>query len=68
VFILLTVYYSGDQIKENEIVGACSIYTENNNAFRVLMGKPKGKRQLGRPALRWEDNSIMEFHEIRWEG
>jgi hypothetical protein len=25
-------------------------------AYRVLMGKPDGKRQLGRPMLRWEDN------------
>jgi hypothetical protein len=32
---------------------------EKSNAYRVLVGKPKGKRPLGRPRRRWEDNNKM---------
>ena len=31
---------------------------------RVLVGKPEGKRLLGRPRLRWEDNIKMDFQEV----
>jgi len=33
-----------------------------------LVGKPKGKRQLGRPRGRWGDNIRMDPREIWWEG
>jgi hypothetical protein len=33
-------------------------------AYRVLMGKPKGKRPLGRPRRRWEDNIKMGFQDV----
>jgi len=36
--------------------GACSTCVERGSAYRVLMGKPEGKRPLGRPRLRWEVN------------
>jgi hypothetical protein len=29
---------------------------EKRNAYRILVGKPEGKRPLGRPRCRWEDN------------
>ena len=32
--------------------------------YRVLVGKPVGKRPLGRPRLRWEDNINMDFQEV----
>ena len=32
--------------------------------YRVLVGKPKGKRQLGRPRRRWEDNIEMDHQEV----
>jgi hypothetical protein len=32
--------------------------------YRVLMGKPEGKRPLGRPRLRWEDNVRMDLQEV----
>jgi hypothetical protein len=32
---------------------------ERRGTYRVLMGKSKGKRPLGRPRLRWEDNIKM---------
>ena len=37
---------------------------ESRNAYRVLVGKPKGKRPLGRPRRRWEDNIKMDLREV----
>ena len=36
--------------------------------YRVLMGKPEGKRPLGRPRLRWEDNIKMDLQEVGCGG
>ena len=33
--------------------------------YRVLVGKPEGKRPLGRPRRRWEDNIKMDLQEVR---
>jgi hypothetical protein len=38
------------------------------NAYRILVGKPKGKRPLGRPRYRWVDNIKMDLREIEWGG
>jgi hypothetical protein len=38
------------------------------NAYKILMGKPEGKRPLGRPRRRWEDNIKMDLSEIGWNG
>jgi hypothetical protein len=35
------------------------------NACKMLVGKPEGKRQLGRPKCRWEDNIKIHLEEIR---
>ena len=37
---------------------------EGRGVHRVLFGKPEGKRPLGRPRRRWEDNIKMEFQEV----
>ncbi|KAJ4435918.1 hypothetical protein ANN_18540 [Periplaneta americana] len=37
---------------------------ESRNAYRVLVGRLKGKRPLGRPRRRWEDNIKMDFREV----
>jgi hypothetical protein len=34
------------------------------NAYRILVGKGEGKRPLGRPRRRWEDNIKMDLREI----
>jgi hypothetical protein len=34
--------------------------------YRVLIGKPEGKRPLGRPRRRWEDGIRMDLREIGW--
>jgi hypothetical protein len=41
---------------------------EKRNAYRILVGKPEGKRPLGRPIRRWEDNIKIDLREIRWIG
>jgi hypothetical protein len=38
------------------------------NAYRILVGKPEGKRPLGRPRRRREDNIRMDLREIGWGG
>jgi hypothetical protein len=37
---------------------------EKRNVYRLLVGKPEGKRQLGRPRRRWIDDIKMDFIEI----
>jgi hypothetical protein len=39
---------------------------EKKNAYRILVGKPEGKRPLGRHRRRWEDNIRMDLREIGW--
>jgi hypothetical protein len=41
---------------------------EKRNACRILVGKPEGKRPLGRPRCRWEDNIRMDLREIGCGG
>ena len=41
---------------------------EMKGAYRVLVGKPKEKRQLGTPRRRWEDNIKMDLHETKRGG
>ena len=43
---------------------ACSSYGGGEGAYRVLMGKPEGKRPLGRPRRRWVDNIRMDLQEV----
>jgi hypothetical protein len=38
------------------------------NAYRILVGKPEGKRQLGSPRCSWVDNIKMDLREIGWDG
>jgi hypothetical protein len=41
---------------------------EKWNACRLLVGRPEGKRPLGRPRLRWMDNIKMDLGEVGWGG
>jgi hypothetical protein len=38
------------------------------NECRIFVGKPEGKRPLGRPRYRWVDNIKMDLREIGWSG
>jgi hypothetical protein len=41
---------------------------EKRNVYRILVGKPEGKRPLGRPRRRWVDNITMDLREIGGDG
>ena len=41
---------------------------DRRGVYRVLVGKPEGKRPLGRPRRRWEDNIKMVLEGVRWRG
>jgi len=45
-------------------VGHVAHMGEGRGVHRVLVGKPEGKRPLGRPRCRWEDNIKMELQEV----
>jgi hypothetical protein len=53
-----------DHVKEDEMEKACSTNWVNTNAYRLLVGKPEGKRQLRRPRSRWVDNVKMDPGDI----
>jgi hypothetical protein len=44
--------------------GAPSRYGEEENAYRVLMGKPEVKRPLLKPRCRWDNNIEMDLQEV----
>jgi hypothetical protein len=47
-------------------VGHVAHMGEDRNVFNVLMGKPEGKRPLGRPSYRWGYGIRMDLREIGW--
>jgi hypothetical protein len=44
--------------------GACSTNGERRNAYRLLVGKPDGRRALGRPRRGWVDNISMDLVDV----
>jgi hypothetical protein len=46
--------------------GHVSRMGEKRNAYRLLVGKPEGRRPLGRPRHRWLDNIRMDLVEVGW--
>jgi hypothetical protein len=48
--------------------GACSTYGEGRGVYSVLVGKPEGKRPLGRHMRKWEDNIKMHIQEVGCGG
>jgi hypothetical protein len=49
-------------------VGHVACIGERRGAYRVLVGRPKGKRPLGRPRHWWEDNIKLDLTEIGIDG
>jgi hypothetical protein len=45
----------GRSNEKNEMSGACSTYGGRSGVYRVLVGKPEGKRPLGKPRRSWEE-------------
>jgi hypothetical protein len=50
------------------MVGSCGVHEDMRNAYKILAEKPEGKRPLGRPRRRWEDNIKVDLREIGIEG
>jgi hypothetical protein len=48
--------------------GACSTYGERRSVYKVLVGKPEGKRPLGRPMRKWEYIIMMDLQEVGCGG
>jgi hypothetical protein len=70
---LHNLYSSSDiirQIKSKRMrwAGHVARMGEGRNVYRVLVGKPEGKRPLGRPRRRWEDGIKMDLGETGWGG
>jgi hypothetical protein len=61
----LTEYYEGGHI--NEWRGHVARIGEMESAYSVLVGKPEGKRLLGRHRRRWKYNIVTDLREMGWE-
>ena len=61
IFDTVLIYFS----KYISDAGHVARMGEERGAYRVLMGKPDGKRPLGRPRRRWVDNIRMDLQEVR---
>jgi hypothetical protein len=46
----------------------CGTHGEGRGVYRVLVGRPEGKKPLGRPRRRWEDNIYMDLRKIGIDG
>jgi hypothetical protein len=46
----------------------CSTNGEKRNTYRILVGKPDGRRPLGRPRRRCMNNNKLDLREIEWDG
>jgi hypothetical protein len=46
--------------------GACSTYGKKRGAYRILVGRPEGRRPFGGPRRRWEGNIKMDLQNVGW--
>jgi hypothetical protein len=56
----------GDEIKNREIGWAYCTGGDRRGAYRVLVGRPEGRKGRGRPRHRWQDNIKMDLK--KWDG
>jgi len=70
LLLLLNIkYYAVDQFEKTEMGRAYSSMRERRCVYCiVLVGKPEGKRPLGRLGCRWEDNIKRDLQEVGWRG
>jgi hypothetical protein len=54
------------KLRKMRWVGHVARIGEKRNGYRLLVGKPEGRRPLGRPRRRWVDNIKMDLVEVRW--
>ena len=52
------------KLRQLTLAGHVAHMEQSRNAYRVLVGRPEGKRPLGRPRGRWEDNIKLNLREV----
>jgi hypothetical protein len=62
------LYSSPNIIRVITWAGHVTRMGDRRGACRILVGGLEGKKQLGRPRRRWEDNIKMDFQEMGWEA
>jgi hypothetical protein len=60
----LTEYSSFLKSRRMRLAGHVAQLGLKRNVYRILVGKPEGRRQLGRPKLRWVDNINVDLRDI----
>ena len=68
-FITADIMYNSihmimSKIKREE--GNVAHMGQRRGAYRILLERPEGRRPLGRPRCRWEDNIKMDHQKVRW--
>jgi len=58
--------FPGSLNSQNKFLGVSSSY--GRGAYRVLVGRPERKRQLGRPRHRYDDNVKLDLQDVGWGG
>jgi hypothetical protein len=66
--MFLTQLCAGGKIEKNEMGVAFDANREERGVHRMLVRKPEGKRPLGRPRYKWENNFQMDFQDVRGCG
>jgi hypothetical protein len=69
----LYIVYSSPTIRHIKLrrmrwAGHVARMGEDRKSYKALVGKPEGKRPLGRPRCRWEDGIRIDLKEIGWGG
>jgi hypothetical protein len=62
-----SVYCYAFKSRRMRWAGHAARMEERMNAYRTLVGKPEGKRPLGRPRRRWVDNIKKDLREVGWD-
>jgi hypothetical protein len=65
---LLSKYLEIGIIKFMRWAGHVTQMGEKRNAYRLLVGRPEGKRPLGRPRCRWVNNIMTDLADVGWDG
>jgi hypothetical protein len=55
-------------MKGDEMAGHVTRMVEGRGVYRVLVGRPEGKRPLRRPRRRWDDNIKLDLRELGTDG
>ena len=65
-FAILALYFKVVKSRRMRWAGHVARMGKNRGVHRVLVGKSEGKRPLGRPRRRWEDNIKIDLQEVGW--